>query len=206
MRHPNGLLPRLRDPADSHIDIGDFIPGGIVHHTGLGQIKNALEGTDCVGGEGTVDAVGGDDGDGRVIPGDAVELVLHLQDFFPGRTNGQSISGPGGRNAGDYIRRVDVHIVAVVIAYNLDGGVALVSQILGTPLAQAGTGNSLAVAVRGKNGLPYPGPGQVVGKYAVHQKVDILVSVASVHPFLVISGGGGDGKIVALVSIPRNSR
>lgn len=73
-------------------------------------------------------------------------------------------------------------------------------------MAQAGTGDSLAVAVGGENGLPHPGPGQVVGKYAVHQKVNILVSVASVHPFLVISGGGGDGKIVALVSIPRNSR
>ena len=48
------------------------ISGGIVHHAGLRQIEDTLEGADRACGEGAVDAVGGNDRDGRVIAGNAV--------------------------------------------------------------------------------------------------------------------------------------
>lgn len=66
------MLSRFRNTADAHIDFRYLIPGGIVHHAGLGQIEDALEGTDGVGGEGTVDTVCGDDRYGRIVAGNAV--------------------------------------------------------------------------------------------------------------------------------------
>ena len=36
----------------------------------------------------------------------------------------------------------------------------------------------------------------------VIQVIDILEDVPAVHPFLVVGRGGGDGEVVALVSVP----
>lgn len=63
---------RLCNPGHSHINVGDFVPGGIVRDTGSGQAEDALEGTDGFRSGGTVDSVGGDGGDGGVVAGDAV--------------------------------------------------------------------------------------------------------------------------------------
>lgn len=70
--HAGGESARLCDPADPHIDFRDLIPGRIVHDTGLGKIKNTLEGAHRIGGSGTVDPVCGNTRDGRIILGDAV--------------------------------------------------------------------------------------------------------------------------------------
>lgn len=78
------MLSRFRNAADAHIDLGYLIPGRIVHHAGLRQIEDALEGTDGIGSEGTVDSVCGDGRYGRIVAGNAVKLVLHLQHFFSG--------------------------------------------------------------------------------------------------------------------------
>lgn len=68
----DALLSRLRNAADSHIDIGDLIPGWIIHYPGLGQVEDSLESADGARGERAIYAVGSDHGDGRVIAGDAV--------------------------------------------------------------------------------------------------------------------------------------
>jgi len=60
---------------------------------------------------------------------------LDLQDFFAGGAHIQVIAGPGGGDAGDCYGAVNIHVAAVVIAYDLDGRVALITQIFGAPLA-----------------------------------------------------------------------
>lgn len=96
---------------------------------------------------------------------------------------------------------MEKHVVAVVVADDLDRGVALVAQILGAPLAQSVAGHVPAVAVGGKNGLAHTGTGEKIGENGVHQSVDIGIDVPAVDPFLVVGGGGGDGKVVALVPV-----
>ncbi len=63
---------RLGDSGNTYIDIGHFVPGGVIRDTCLGKIENALKGTDCLFGAGTVDTVCRDGRDGRVIAGDTV--------------------------------------------------------------------------------------------------------------------------------------
>ncbi len=63
---------RLGNPADADVDFGDLIPGRIIYDSRLGKIKNTLEGTDSFRGARTVDAVGGDTGNSRIILGNAV--------------------------------------------------------------------------------------------------------------------------------------
>ena len=53
----------------------------------------------------------------------------------PLETDGQIIAWPGGRNTGDLFGGVDVHIISVIIAKDINGRVSLIPQILGTPLA-----------------------------------------------------------------------
>lgn len=67
-----GVSPRLRYSADSHKDLGDLIPGRIVHNTRLGQVKDSLEGAHGVCGVAPVDAVGGDSGNRGIVLCDTV--------------------------------------------------------------------------------------------------------------------------------------
>lgn len=71
-------------------------------------------------------------------------------------------------------------------------------------MAQAIAGDPAAIAVGGEDGLPDPGPGEVIGKYRIHEIIDVLEDVPSIHPFLVVGGGGSDGEVVALVPVPQN--
>lgn len=50
----------------------------------------------------------------------AIQLLLHLQYLVPGRADGEVIPRPGGRDAGNLLRRVDIHIVSIIIAENLN--------------------------------------------------------------------------------------
>lgn len=126
---------RLSDSAYAHIDFRDLIPGWIIHDTGLGKVEHALEYAHGVGGAGAVDAVRGDPGDGGIILCDPVELLLDLQDFATGCSDAQVIAGPGGGHTGYGHSGVDVHVAAIIVTYDLNGGVAFIAQILGTPLA-----------------------------------------------------------------------
>ncbi len=68
----NSSSARLGNPADADIDFGNLIPGRIIYDSRLRKIKNTLEGTDSLRGARTVDAVGGDTGNSRIILGNAV--------------------------------------------------------------------------------------------------------------------------------------
>ena len=85
---------------------------------------------------------------------------------------------------------------------DINGGITLVSQILGTPLTESVTGHPFAVTVGGKDGLSDTGAGEIVGENSVHKVINIFVDVSSVHPFLVVGGGRGDGEIVPLSPVP----
>ena len=66
------LAAGFGNPADSHIDIGDLIPGGIVCNAGSRQPEDSLEAPDALSCAGTVDYVSYQDRDGREIAGNAV--------------------------------------------------------------------------------------------------------------------------------------
>lgn len=180
---------RLCDPAHAHIDLRDLIPGRIVHNTGLRQIEYTLEHAHGVRRTGSVDAVRRDSGDGWIVLRDPVELMLDLQYFAAGGADAQVIAGPGGRHTGYGHGCVDIHVAAIVIAYDLDGSVAFVTQILGTPLAQAAAGHILTVAVGGEDRLSYTGAGEIVGEDGVYQPVNICIDVSAADPFLIVGGG-----------------
>lgn len=63
-------------------------------------------------------------------------------------------------------------------------------------MAEPLAGHPLAVTVSGKDGLAYPGPGEVVGKYRVYQNIDVFKDVPAIDPLLIVGGGGGNGEIV----------
>lgn len=71
-------------------------------------------------------------------------------------------------------------------------------------MAQTVAGHSLPIAVGGKNWLLYTGAGEVVVKDGIYQIIDVFKDIASVNPLLVIGGGGGNGKVVALISVQRD--
>ena len=77
----------------------------------------------------------------------------------------QIISRPGRRDSGDGFSGVDVHIVAVIVAENFDGGVALVSEGFGAPLGHPIRTLYLpSVAVLGQDWLAHIWSGQIIGK------------------------------------------
>lgn len=52
--------------GDSYVDFGDFVPGFVVCYSGFGETEDGLEAFYGLLGGFTVDAVGGDGGDGGV--------------------------------------------------------------------------------------------------------------------------------------------
>lgn len=124
---PAGRLCQLGNPGYPHIDFRNFVPCRIVNDSGCGQPEYGLEFFHCCRSGRAEDAIGGNFGDGGVSPGNNSELFLHLPYLAAGGTLGQVVSGPGGRDAGDGLGGVDIHIIAVVVAQDLDRGVALVA-------------------------------------------------------------------------------
>ena len=90
--HDNGRLAKhltgLRDSRDAHVDAGNGIPCGKVGDAGYGQGKYLLEDADRLRRAGTVDAVGNNGGDGGIIAGNPVELLLELAHFVAGGAYG----------------------------------------------------------------------------------------------------------------------
>lgn len=133
---------------------------------------------------------------------DPVQLLLQLGHFLTGGTYVQVITGPGGGNAADGGGSIDIHIASIIVMDDFNGGITLVSQILGTPLAQPFAGYPSAITVAGEDGLSYTGPGKIVGKNRIHQIADIFKNISPVDPFLIVCRGRSDGEIVALVPVP----
>ena len=134
-------------------------------------------------------------------------MLLHLTHLIPAGTNLEIFSGPGSRNTGNLFCFIDVHIASIIITEDFYGAVILIPQIFGTPLAEpVGAGDSLAVAVLGQNGLFDIGPGKEIRKHLIHHPGNTGKIIPSVHPFVVIGGGGSDGEIIAFVPIQGNQQ
>lgn len=132
--------------------------------------------------------------------------MLHLTDFIAVGADGKVISRPGGRDTGDFLRGIDIDGIPVKGAKDLNGGVSLLPQVFGVPLTHpVRTGNLSAVTVLCKERLCDIWPGYEVRKDGVYCPRNTFKNVPPGNPFLVIGGGAGDGKVIAFVSIPRNS-
>ena len=65
-------LIQLRDPADPNINSADFIPGTVIGDAGLGEVEDALEGTNSFCGSRAVNAVLDNGWNGRIVSGNTV--------------------------------------------------------------------------------------------------------------------------------------
>ena len=75
---PRNHLTGLRDSCNAYIDAGNGIPCGEVGDAGDGQGKYPLEDADCLRRARTINTVGNNGGDGGIIAGNPVELLLEL--------------------------------------------------------------------------------------------------------------------------------
>ena len=122
------LRIRLRNTCHPHINIRDFKPCRIIHDSGLRKIKYLLERPDSLRSTGAIDSVGCQRRNRRIISGDAVQLLLKLSYFFPGRTDSQIIPRPGRRHSRNNICGIDIHIIAVIIMNDINSGISLICQ------------------------------------------------------------------------------
>lgn len=118
----------LRDPGYAHVDFGNFIPGGIICNPCLWQPEDSLELPHCLSRGRSVNAVCVKCGESWIGSGNNIQLLLELTDFRSGGADFQIVARPGGGNAGDGLCGVNVHVIPVVVAEDLNGRVALVSQ------------------------------------------------------------------------------
>lgn len=201
------LRVQFCDPCNGNIDILDAIPGTSSDNAVLRQIKDALEHLHGIFGRRSIDAVHADLWNQRIIVGNRIELLLDLAHGVPGGTDAQGVARIGGWNAGDFLRRIDINRVAVVVAEDLNGGVSLIGKILRTPLTHpVRTGNPVSVTVLRQDRLLYIRAREIGVKNFVHHLRNALKNISSVDPFVVEGGGGGDGKVKALVAVPLGIR
>ena len=109
---------RFRYAAHAYINIGNFIPCGIVCNTALRQTEYFLEYTYRLRCFCTVNTVRRNLRNRRIVLCNPVQLLLELSDFIAGRSDCQIVSGPGRGDAGHTDRRIDIHIASVVITNN----------------------------------------------------------------------------------------
>lgn len=64
----------------------------------------------------------------------------------------------------------------------------------------------MTVAVGSEDRLSDAGTRQEVRENRINDSVNIFIDVSSVNPFLVVSGGGGNRKIIALIPVRRSRR
>lgn len=131
-----GKLLQFSHPCYAYENVGYFIPGTEVDDTGLGQAEDGLECHHRFLSSRAEDAVRRNSGNGGVDGGDGVQLLLDLLHLLAGGAYGKVITRPGSRDPLDLFGGVDVDGIAVEVAEDLDGAVALFAQGAGTPLCQ----------------------------------------------------------------------
>ena len=90
----NYRSPRLGNPAHAHINFGNLIPCRVIHDAGLRKVEDPLERAHGVCRIIAVDAVCSDAGDGGIVLGDAIELLLDLQYFITGSADIKVVARP----------------------------------------------------------------------------------------------------------------
>lgn len=198
-------LTKLCDAGHADIDLLDFIPGPVIHFSGFRKAEDTLKGLHSPLRLLSVDTVCPDLWDQGIMVGYGIQLLLKLLDFLTAASDVQGLAGPGDRNAGDLLGRVDIKIFPVIIAEDLDRRVILIAQILGAPLGKpVGAADSLSVTVLGQDGLPHIGTGKIACKHFIHNLGNALKNVPVGDPLVVEGGGGGDGEGIALIPVRRN--
>ncbi len=143
---------------------------------------------------------------GRISPCNPVQLLLHLAHFIPPGANVQVFPGPGSRDAGNFLRLIDIHVASIIVAQNLNRAVILVSQVLRAPLAQPiRAGNPLAIAILGQDGLFHVRPGQIIAEHLIDYPGNAFKIIPPIYPFMVVCRGRGNRKIIAFVAVPLRS-
>ena len=192
------LADQLCQPGRAHVEIHQLIPGGFAHHAVHSQVENTLElPHGLLGGRAEHAADGPDLGNGRIAAGHPVQGALQHQDIASGVAQPQGRAGVGGLHVLNRRVHHQLYVVAVVVAQNLHGVVALLGQLLAAPLGQAVAGAGGAVAELGRKGLHKAGPADVVVKNLVHDLGDIFKNIPALDKFLVIGRGGCDLKVIA---------
>lgn len=65
------------------------------------------------------------------------------------------------------------------------------------------TAHFLSIAVLRQNRLLDIRTRQVIGKHFIHHQRNILKNIPSINPLMIVSGRGGNCKIIASVAVPR---
>lgn len=147
-RGKNQPLNQLRNARNRDINLGNTVPGSKVDHSRDRKSEDTLETLHRLPGCRPVDSVRRNRRNGRVGTRDARQLFLNLPDLFSRRSDRQIDSRPGRRDARDLLRRVDKHVIAVIVAQNLNRLIILIAEILAAPLAQpVAAGHALPVAI-----------------------------------------------------------
>lgn len=90
------------------------------------------------------------------------------------------------------------------MAENTDGTVALLAKAAGAPLGHPAafqTLNLAPIAVLGQNRLAHIWTGKIVIKDFIYNNRNALINISSGNPFVIKGSGGGNGKIIAPVSV-----
>ena len=77
----SNLLVQFCDSGDAHIYFLNFIPGTIINHTGFGKAEYILENSHGICSLFSINSIGVDFGNQRIVVGDGVELILNLLYF-----------------------------------------------------------------------------------------------------------------------------
>lgn len=122
------LLHQLCNPGNPHIDMGYPIPCGKIHHAGLGKPENGLEFPHRIRCPWAVNPVRGHPWDGSINSCNHIQLFLHLADLVACAAKGQVIAGPGCRDTGYLLCRVDIDAVPIKIPQDFNWTVTLLPQ------------------------------------------------------------------------------
>lgn len=114
----------------------NFIPGSKVNHSRLRKSENRLEFPDSSCCIRTIKTIHCNSWNGTVNGGNGIQLLLYMTDFVTGRTNGQIITRPGCRNAGNLFCCVNVNRRTVKMPEDFNRAVTAFAQRAGTPLGQ----------------------------------------------------------------------
>ena len=98
---------------------------------------------------------------------------------------------------------VNVHVIAIIVAQNINCRVSLIAQIFAAPLRHpVRTGNSLSVAILCQYRLTHIWPGQIIFKHLIHNPRNALEIISSIYKLVIVSPGRSNCEIVTLASVP----
>ena len=197
------LAGQFAQALDSVVNGLDLIPGGLAHHAVHLEIENLLEFLHHFLGGGGENAVEGQVlAQGRIVPGNAVQLPLNGPYLLAHVAQPQGLAGVRRQIGPRGGVPDDADIVAVELLQNLIGYQPLFRQIHSPPLAQAVAGDGGAVAILGEQGLYGPLTHHIVVENLIDNLADVFKNLPTMDVLLVILGGRGDIEVIPPAPVP----